>query len=143
MVDSGAKYSACPRSFAPGAPNEKIGNELDIVAATGQRIDIDERVTVTTTGVNVNGQAYEQQAKYLVGNVRQPVRAVADIIDNSGYENQFFDASQLASHELGDVDVIQGDAPEVPGGEETLRRCDVQVQDEPKMSLMYDERSFE
>ena len=143
MVDSGAYYSVCPRSFAAGAPREEIGDELNLVTVTGERIDIDERRTVTTTGRDASGRPFEQTARYLVGNVRKPVRSVADIIDGSGYEvhfgktswmapgrtpvppnaimlerveNQFYDMSSLASPDVGDVDEDQGDTDEVPGG---------------------------
>ena len=96
MVDSGAYHSVCPHSYAHGAPTETAYGNVDLVTVTGEAIEVKEIRKVQNICEDVSGGSHLMETKYLVCNVRRPIRSVADLVD-SNYEVHFGKVSWMAT----------------------------------------------
>ena len=97
MIDSGAHSSVCPPSYGATEPTTSLEADMQLVTVTGADITLHGRRIVPSRATTVNGEVVEEKVKYVVADVRKPIRAVADILD-SGQEVHFGETSWIARH---------------------------------------------
>ena len=87
MIDRGAHCSVCPHSYVDSAPVIP-GGSVDLASVTGEPLQIAGMRLVECSATRVDGDVESSVVRYVVADVKKPIRAVAEMIDG-GWEVHF------------------------------------------------------